>query len=93
MTIEQAIAILNPDHVERYDKIEAIDKACKMGIEALKKQIPKKPDRDKDQVLFRMLYGKCPECGSAVYSGLAVNTFCSECGQAINWKQGDENDG
>lgn len=42
MTYERAAEILDPDHREAYDSIEPVITACKMGMEALKKQIPAK---------------------------------------------------
>ena len=38
MTIDRAIEILNPDHRERYDGLEEVNEACRMGMEALKRQ-------------------------------------------------------
>lgn len=43
MTYERAAEILNPEHRESYDSIEPVITACKMGMEALKKQIPTEP--------------------------------------------------
>lgn len=37
MTIERAIEILNPERREHYDSIEALNEACRMGMEALKR--------------------------------------------------------
>ena len=36
MTPERAVEILNPDRREHYDSIETVNKACCMGIDALK---------------------------------------------------------
>ena len=44
MTKERAIEILNPEHREHYKDIETVKEACRMGMEALEKQVPKKPD-------------------------------------------------
>lgn len=38
MTIDRAIEILDPEHRERYESIEPVNEACRMGIEALKRQ-------------------------------------------------------
>ena len=46
MTYERAAEILDPDHREAYDSIEPVITACKMGMEALKKQIPTEPDEE-----------------------------------------------
>lgn len=37
MTIERAIEIMNPEHRERYDSIETVNEACRMGMEALQR--------------------------------------------------------
>lgn len=42
MTYERAAEILDPERREAYDSIEPVITACKMGMEALKKQIPAK---------------------------------------------------
>ena len=36
MTIERAIEILDPEHREKYESIEPVNEACRMGMEALK---------------------------------------------------------
>lgn len=54
-----------------------------LAIEALEKQIPKKPVTEKDKVIFNIVCGRCPECDSAVYS--TTNLYCHKCGQALDW--------
>lgn len=41
MTIERAIEILDPEHSERYESIDIVKEACRMGMEALKAQATK----------------------------------------------------
>lgn len=38
MTIDRAIEILNPTHREHYDGLDEVNEACRMGMEALKRQ-------------------------------------------------------
>lgn len=38
MEINRAIEILNPDHREHYDGMDEVNEACRMGMEALKRQ-------------------------------------------------------
>ena len=45
-------------------------------IDALEKQIPKKPKRRKDTT-----YTFCPCCDS----GNLQNDYCTDCGQKIDW--------
>lgn len=42
MTYERAAEILDPEHRENYDSLETVKEACRMGMDALKKQIPAK---------------------------------------------------
>lgn len=72
MTIERAIEILNPEHREHYESIEPVNEACRMGMQALKKQMPKK---------VKGFTGTC-ECGKTIYPHMK---YCNNCGQALNW--------
>ena len=80
MTLERAIEILNPEHREWYDSLETVEEACRMGMEALKKQLPKKPKDD------GWLY--CPVCNTDVVTDKPK--YCFNCGQAIDWGQEDD---
>lgn len=68
---------------------------CAEAIRALEKQIPKKVKKGNG---YREL-GFCPSCGEAIKSrtryrssvGEINTTWCSECGQALDWR--DEADG
>ena len=73
MTFERAIEILDPNHREHYESIEPVEEACRMGMEALKKQIPMKPKCDIC----------CPVCGRCAI----LHKFCYDCGQAIDWSE------
>ena len=57
------------------DSIQAMD----MAINALEKQIPKKP-KEIDCIGFNTLV--CPECKMALY---LYEPYCDNCGQAIDW--------
>ena len=107
MTKEQAIKLLSKDtsideihrlkdkglsHTEVTDKIqEAID----MGIEAIEKQIRKKPKGItvlgepffEDEVIIK--YGDCDICGFNVHSDIC--DYCPNCGQKIDWSEVDDN--
>lgn len=37
MTIDRAIEILDPEHRERYDGMDEVNEACRMGMEALER--------------------------------------------------------
>lgn len=69
-------------------------KASKMAIQALEKQIPKKPRKtDSYRGALKRIYAYvCPTCGNAClekYMNERQNTmFCWNCGQKLDW--GDE---
>ncbi len=84
MTVSRAIEILDPTHREHYDNIEVVNEACRMGMEALKMQVPKKPVKDQWD------HDCCPTCG---YAGIYKDEWggryiphCENCGQAIDWE-------
>lgn len=53
-----------------------------IAIEALEKQIPKKPERLKGTLFGKDRYcHKCPNCGDLYVD----DYYCSICGQAIDW--------
>lgn len=76
MTAERAIKILKGLHpaLSSAGK-EAIDEA----VEALEKQIPKKPDRGQN-IFDKEIEVLCPVCGNP-----NPNTYCGTCGQRIDW--------
>lgn len=82
MTPERAIEILNPEHRERYDSIETVNEACRMGMEALEKQIPKKPLNQTEE--FGDTYGHCPCCNTILNDFIELKR-CKDCGQALDW--------
>ena len=69
--------------------LDAIRK-CK---EALGKQITKKPLQGKTG---KIIDGYCPNCCSRQLMGdiawhRTFNRYCNECGQALDWSDGNEN--
>lgn len=84
MTAENAIQTIEAAKAEvEWNYPLAYAAAFEAAIEALEKQIPKKPVTEKDKVIFGIVCGRCPECDSAVYS--TTNLYCHKCGQALNW--------
>ena len=87
MTHEEAIEYITERYVTMsmcltIDECRKHNKAISMAIEALEKQIPKKPTMGK--------YGhtECACCGWIVESfcgDLEQYPFCPNCGQAIDW--------
>ena len=100
MTIEQALKFFN-DFIETLklnseDKILNNDycKASTKAIEALEKQIPKKPIygdsnyRTEDNFLGREITcGKCSEQICYEHSVIEHFKFCNECGTKIDWEE------
>lgn len=89
MTYEEAIEYITKRYVTMsmcltLDECRKHNKAISMAIEALEKQMPKKPTRGK--------YGhtECACCGWIVESfcgDLEQYPFCPNCGQAIDWEE------
>ena len=105
MTIEKAIEQLEDliKEAESHmtgnkidDEIPIDDKtALEIGIQALEKQIPKKPlYRETEYYAYKFAKGiKAPfcECGClAVDEENDCFTYCPDCGQALDWS--DENE-
>ena len=90
MTHEEAIEYITERYVTMsmcltLDECRKHNKAISMAIEALEKQIPKKPTRTRGK------YGhtECACCGWVVESfcgDLEQYPFCPNCGQAIDWE-------
>ena len=93
MTYEEAIKLLKEDKSLYETEIcfagdgtpeGDLIMALNMAIEALEKQIPKKP-------IGKYTSYKCPVCGRRVRSGKGsssrgVDYYCQRCGQAIDWE-------
>lgn len=82
MTYERAAETLDPEHRENYDSIETVKRACRIGMDALKKQIPAKVN-----LWENSQFGNCPYCNEVVYRpALLKRVYCCRCGQALNWE-------
>lgn len=86
MTNSEAIIVLNM--IETHGSLPTMAK--EKSIEALKKQIPKKPEYEGDGYADGELvydYAKCPICGHDFEYG--INDwgceYCSDCGQKLDW--------
>ena len=51
---------------------------------AIKKQIPKKPQKVKEPVVRYTDGYICPSCGKG-FTGTGIADFCYHCGQALDW--------
>jgi hypothetical protein len=98
MTAEKAIEQLNSlmndreNHVHRddFDDVFLQDiEACKMGIQALEKQVLKKPIVKLSYICGKKYY--CSECKHYICADCNTKkSYCSNCGQALDWSDNDE---
>ncbi len=61
-------------------------KACDIAIEALEKQIPKKPIISEEQHIRYVTTFECPACNGK-FTGFGVAKYCYRCGQALDWSE------
>lgn len=61
--------------------------ACRVGMKALDKQIPKRVDRVVKTEHFTLCV--CPSCGKDNYES-RMGSYCQNCGQKIDWSDKDE---
>ena len=83
MTYEEAIKNINAlnavcSQKGLYDA--EFESALALAIEALEKQIPKKPYKDNENGVYEKEH--CPSC----HRSLFPNDHHCECGQAIDWE-------
>ena len=87
MTPEEAIGIVKCaiGEVEwNYPMDYAI--AFETAIEALEKQIPKKPIPAEEQNIRYVMKYTCPSCGK-YFTGTGIADCCYHCGQALDWRE------
>lgn len=79
-----------------YEELNGDDKAtvdgCRAGIEALEKQIPKRPIVYKNRDYFVTCYVyECPNCKSEIREDAVIEEYeyCIDCGQAIDWSEAE----
>ena len=81
MTESEAIREFQ-DNIDLPYGITVSDEASRMAINALEKQIPKKPHKN-----FEKFSGVWCSCGKYLGKGYFVEkqSFCSNCGQKLDW--------
>ena len=87
MTIDRAIEILNPEHRERYDSLETVKEACRMGMKALEAQKPVKPRIARaDGYTTKRRWGYCGMCGAGLRIAKGSrDAYCWRCGREVDW--------
>ena len=85
-TIGFAIFFSNPKGVPLNTTKEELTEAMRMSIQALEKQIPKKPPVVNRPSIF-IKVPVCPNCSTSEhYQPLYGKTkYCSNCGQKLDW--------
>lgn len=90
ITAERAVEILDPEHREHYESIELVNEACRMGREAILKQIPMELDYEADgygddgNLVYDRAY--CRSCHHEFeYDYEWGLKHCPDCGQALAW--------
>ena len=63
-------------------------KANEMAIQALEKQIPKKPVKSEKQVVRYVNTYYCPICNLGI-TGTNIAKWCYHCGQKLDWSDND----
>ncbi len=94
MTAKEAIRRViehNEIHSRKERNAILITKALNMAVEALEKQIPKKPNLsgdscDKDGNLIYDTYD-CPSCHTSYEMEYEKYDHCPSCGQALDWSE------
>lgn len=64
--------------------------AVEIAVEAMEKQIPRKPEYKEEDRFTKNLfawYWYCPQCGCEINTGYM---HCTQCGQAIDWSGKDD---
>ena len=82
MTIKEAISCLKSDKEYLKDHNICSGEEIYIAIEALEKQIPKKPIMVKDTA---ETYYICSECEMEVDK--VDDNYCSDCGQKLDWEE------
>lgn len=87
----EGLGILNNGLNEAFVNADELSEALQMAIQALEKQIPKKPQNKKysfypHSTLLKSKYGECPNCKSIQVD----DEYCANCGQKLDWS--DENE-
>jgi hypothetical protein len=68
----------NAEDIEHYNNI----------VNAIEKQMPKKPIVYKEYDTGRVVGYVCPKCNcDEIYSGIYRYDYCRDCGQAIDWSE------
>ena len=83
-TIVFATSFSNPQGIPLNTTKDELAEAMRIAIQALEKQVSKKPDFTEDKE-----FALCPCCNGKGL--LNKQKYCDNCGQKIDWSDEDEN--
>ena len=63
---------------------EPVTSYAQLSIDALEKQVPKKPNGEQH---CGETYWYCPLCGEWCDSDHVYDNYCNHCGQALDWSE------
>lgn len=82
--IEWIKELRDSEEIREFYYVENFIKACDMAIQALEKQIPKKPVKSEKQVIRYVNTYECPIC-NLKFTGTGIAKWCYHCGQKLDW--------
>ena len=83
-TIGFATSFSNPQGIPLNTTKEELTEAIRMSIQALEKQMPKKPVKSENQVARYVNTYYCPICNLGI-TGTNIAKWCYHCGQKLDW--------
>jgi len=69
--------------------MDEVERHAGLLNDALNKQIPRKPIKDKKQGIRYTDTYSCPSCGQG-FSGTGIAAYCYHCGQRLDWDSLDD---
>lgn len=83
----EALKYINLKRVHPFYDWEEMMEVRDTAIEALEKQLPKKPIKTTEETGIRYTDSyRCPNCGGN-FTGTGIADFCYHCGQRLDWSE------
>lgn len=90
----EALKLINTSRVHPFYNWEEMSEVRDIAIQAIEKQIPKKPDYEADGYdnNGELIYDTwiCPNCEKRYEVDYDSYDCCPKCGQAIDWNEEEE---
>lgn len=87
LEIEKSVAELELSNGYGNENFRNFIEAANIAIGALEKQVPKKPIKNREQLIRYTSCYSCPACDGG-FTGTGFVDYCYHCGQKLDW--GDE---